>query len=100
MRSNRLAYKRYKTTDDKKSSESSNSSGKKTTVSSGTTAYVIKDVRVNLREEPNSSSAIIASFRGGTKVTILKKGKYFSLVEVKGLQGYMGTDYLTTEKEK
>ena len=100
MRSNRLAYKRYKTTDDKKSSESSDSSGKKTTVSSGTTAYVIKDVRVNLREEPNSSSAIIASFRGGTKVTILKKGKYFSLVEVKGLQGYMGTDYLTTEKEK
>ena len=41
----------------------------------------------------------IASFRGGTKVTVLKKGKIWCQVEVKGLTGYMATEFLTSEKE-
>ena len=68
--------------------------------SSGTTMYVMAGVRLNLREEPNSrdDSNIIASFRGGTKVTVIKKGKYWSYVQVKGLYGYMGNDYLVDSK--
>ena len=69
-------------------------------MASGDTAYIIKGVRLNLRDEANSSSEIIGSFRGGTKVTVIKKGRYWSLVEVQGLQGYMANEFLTTVKEK
>ena len=68
-------------------------------VSSGETAYIIKGVKLNLRSTAGTDGDIIASFRGGTSVTILKKGRNWSFVEVKGLQGYMSTDYLTSEKE-
>ena len=98
MQSRWLAYARYKTAAQREAAADADT-GKKTKVTSGTTAYVIKGVRLNLRAEASSSSDIIASFRGGTKVTVLKKGKYFCLVEVKGLQGYMGTDYLTAGQE-
>lgn len=86
MQTNRLTYGRY-------------GSGSASSSSSGTVKYVMKGVRLNLREEPNTGSDIIASFRGGTKVTVLKKGKYWSYVEVKGLFGYMGNDYLVDTKE-
>ena len=90
MKTNCLAYGRNG------GSSSGNSSGG----SSGTTRYVMKGIKLNLRTEPSNEGDVIASFRGGTKVTVLKKGKYWSYVEVKGLKGYMGNDFLTAEKEK
>ena len=96
MMTDKLAYAKYKTAAEREIVVSTTTT--KTTVSTGSTAYVMKGVKLNLRAEASSSSDIIASFRGGTAVTVLKKGKYWSLVEVKGLQGYMGSDYLTTEK--
>ena len=65
---------------------------------SGSTAYVQKGIRLNLREKASSSSDILGSFRGGTKVSVLKKGGYWSKVEVDGLTGYMANEYLTSEK--
>ena len=98
MQTNRLAYGRYKKTEEKTTGTKSETTTK--TVSSGDIAYIMKGVKLNLRQEASSDSDIIASFRGGTKVTVLKRGKYWCLVEVAGLQGYMGTEYLTSEKEK
>jgi len=96
MQTSKLAYAKYKT-----KAEREIITSKKTAkpVTSGTTAYVIKGVRLNLRESASADSEIIDSFRGGTKVTVIKKGKYWSLVEVNGFQGYMANDYLTSEKE-
>lgn len=96
MQTDKLAYAKYKTKEER-SSYDSKSTSKKTSVT-GTTAYVVKGVRVNLRDEASNSGDIIASFRGGTKVTILKKGKVWCHVEVKGLIGYMATEFLTGEK--
>lgn len=98
MQTSKLAYAKYKSSEEREVIVQNDTSGK-AKVTSGTIAYVKKGVRLNLREEANSSSDIIASFRGGTKVTVIRKGKYFCYVEVKGLQGYMGTEYLTAEKE-
>ena len=87
----------------KKSTKSSGkTSGGKTdsgSGASGDTAYVMKGVCLNLRAEKNGNSEILGSYRGGTKVTVLKQGRVWSLVEVKGQQGYMATEYLTSEKE-
>ena len=101
MQTNKLAYAKYKTAAEREAifSGSSSKSTKKS-VASGETAYIIKGVKLNLRETADANGDIIASFRGGTKVTVIKKGKIWSLVEVKGLQGYMSTDYLTSEKPK
>lgn len=98
MQTNRLSYGRYKT-----GGSSSGSSGSSTVTparktSSGTTMYVMPGVRLHLREQPSSYSDIIGSFRGGTKVTVLSKGKYWYYVEVDGLVGYMGSDYLVDYK--
>ena len=60
--------------------------------------YIEKGVWVNFREAADSSSAIIDSYRGGTKVTVLKKGRYWSRVEINGVEGYMATEFLTSEK--
>ena len=97
MQTDKLAYAKYKTAEERATYDSNSSSSKK--VTSGTTAYIIKGVRVNLRDDASNEGDIIASFRGGTKVTILKKGKYWCHVEVKGLTGYMATEFLTSEKE-
>ena len=99
MQTNKLAYAKYKTKAEKEAIVSGSTSKKSSGVTSGDTAYVMKSVRLNLRAEANNTSDIIASFRGGTKVTVIKKGRHWSLVEVKGLEGYMSTDYLTSEKE-
>ena len=99
MQSDLLAYAKYKKTSSSSSNTSTSSSSKtKVTVSTGDTMYVMKGIRLNLREDKNNGP-IISSFRGGTPVTILKKGRYWSFVEVKGLQGYMANEYLTDEKE-
>ena len=97
MKTDLLAYGRYKTT----KSETKTESKKAETVAplSGDVAYIISGIRLNLRDAPESDSEIIGCFRGGTMVTILKKGRYWSLVEVKGYQGYMANDYLTDEPD-
>lgn len=98
MQTNKLSYAKYKTKAEKEAMVSGNTGSKTSGIISGDTAYIIKGVRLNLRAEADNTSDIIGSYRGGTKVTVIKKGKYWSLVEVKGLQGYMSTDYLTSEK--
>ena len=75
-------------------------SGSGSSGGSGSTMYVIKGIRLYLRAEPDSASEILGTFRGGTAVTVLKKGKYWYKVSVNGLEGYMGSSYLTDEKEK
>ncbi len=80
-----------------KSSSSSKADNKEKT-SSGSTMYIVKGIRLNLREEANAESNIVTSFRGGTKVSVMKKGKYWSKVEIKGYEGYVATEYLTDEK--
>ena len=66
--------------------------------SSGSTMYVAKGVWLYLRSAPDSSSDILGTFRGGTAVTVLSRGKYWYRVSVKGLEGYMGKEYLTSVK--
>ena len=92
MRTDMLAYSRNS------SSGSSPSSKSSTTVSSGSTAYVMSGVRLNLRDMPSNEGDIIGSYRGGTKVKVIKKGKIWSQVEVNGRQGYMGTEFLVPNK--
>ena len=65
----------------------------------GSTMYVMKGVWLYLRAEPDSNSEILATIKGGTAVTVLKKGKYWTKVSVKGMEGYMGNDYLSSKKE-
>lgn len=98
MQTSRLAYAKYKTTAEREAITSSSIKGSSKSVASGDTAYVMKGVRLNLRDKAGTDSEIIASFRGGTKVTVLKKGNHWSHVVVDGLEGYMSTDYLTSEK--
>ncbi len=80
------------------SSASSKASKNEKSSSSGSTMYIEKGSCVNFREEANSDSAVIDSYRGGTKVTVLKKGKYWSRVEINGVVGYIATEFLTSEK--
>lgn len=100
MQSDKLSYAKYKkgSSSSKSSSSSSSSSSKSASAGlTGDTAYVVKGTWLNLRESAGGGD-IIACFRGGTQVTILKKGRHWSYVEVKGLLGYMSNDYLTSEK--
>ena len=87
-----------KTSSGSSSSASSKASKNEKSSSSGSTMYIEKGTRVNFREEANSDSAVIDSYRGGTKVTVLKKGKYWSRVEINGVVGYIATEFLTDEK--
>ena len=61
------------------SSASSKASKNEKSSSSGSTMYIEKGARVNFREEANSDSAVIDSYRGGTI-------------------GYIATEFLTDEK--
>ena len=101
MKTDMLSYGRYKTISDTetKGNKTGTNGTTNTSTASGSTAYVMKGIRVNLREEPNNYSDIITSVRGGTKVTILKKGKYWNRVDVKGLEGYMWNEYLVSGDE-
>ena len=98
MMTSMLAYGKYKTKAQREEIATAATTKKTATVAAGDTAYIIKGTWLNLREEANSNCAVIASFRGGTPVTVIRKGRYWSFVEVKGLQGYMYNEYLTTEK--
>ena len=97
MQTSKLLYAKYKT-DAEKDVIFNISAGKKA-VASGETAYIKKGVRLNLRQSASTDSDIIGSYRGGTKVTVIEKGRRWSLVEIKGLRGYMYSEYLTAEKE-
>ena len=79
-------------------SSSSSKADKKEKTSSGSTMYIMKGVKLILRTKADGDSDVITSFRGGTKVSVLKKGKYWSRVEIKGYEGYVATEYLTDEK--
>ena len=99
MKTNMLAYSRTESSSGSSTKSSASSSTKKgVQILNGATMYVAKGISLNLREEPNSSSDIIASFRGGTAVSVLRKGKYWSYVQVKGLYGYMANEYLVSVK--
>lgn len=51
---------------------------------------------LHLREEPSSDSAILGRYRNGTKVQILKNGKWWVQVKTPdGKVGYMYRQYLT-----
>ena len=94
MKTSMLAYSKNKDSGET-ATETKETRKKNTSVSTGDTMYIEKGIRLNLREAATSSSEILGSFRGGTKVTILKKGNYWSRVEVKGQVGYMANEYLT-----
>ena len=76
----------------------SRNSGASSSSDGGDTMYVMKGIRLNLREEASSSSGLVGSYRGGTPVTVLRRGKYWSYVRVKGEVGYMWNDYLVSSK--
>ena len=99
MQSDKLAYAKYKTdrgeTIDKSTSKNTTSAN----ATGGSTMYVMKGVRLNLRADKTSNADVIATYRGGTKVTVLRKGKYWSYVEVKGNTGYMANEFLSYTKE-
>ena len=101
MKTDLLSYAKYKGGYNETATTAKTDTANKNTtaVSSGDTAYVMSGVRLNLRDAATSDSEIIGCFRGGTKVTILRKGRYWSYVEVKGLEGYMANEYLTTEPD-
>ncbi|MBE5789583.1 MAG: SH3 domain-containing protein [Clostridiales bacterium] len=67
---------------------------------SGTTKYVWTPTgtTLNLRSEPNSWSAILGSYRVGTRVTVLKSGRMWSRVSVNGKIGYMYSYYLVNSR--
>lgn len=96
MQSDKLAYAKYSTD----RGETIDKNTKKTSTSSdGTVMYILKGISVNLREDKSSDSDILGTYRGGTKVTVFKKGKVWSYVQVKGKVGYMATEFLTPDKE-
>lgn len=53
---------------------------------------------VNLRLQPSRSSVAIGFFQVGTKGEMLVPGKNWSQISIGGLEGYMMTKYLTTQK--
>ena len=61
--------------------------------------YVRTDtgVPLHLREKPTIFSDILASYKPGTPVTVLKKGSAWCYVTIDGLKGYMGSQYLVSE---
>ena len=63
------------------------------------TMYVRTDtgVPLHLREKPTIFSDILASYKPGTPVTVLKKGSAWCYVTIDGLKGYMGSQYLVSE---
>ena len=105
MKTDMLAYGKYRvpeTTETKTTTARTTTANENTDTSivTGSTAYVMPGVRVNLREAAGGDSEIITSIRGGTKVTILKKGRYWSRIDVKGMEGYMWNEYLVMGEEE
>ena len=91
MKTNLLSYARGSGSG--KVSSAAAATGASSGVSAGV-AYVVKGTWLNLREKMGGG-AIIGCYRGGTMVTVLKKGRHWSRVEVKGQTGFMANAYLT-----
>ena len=51
-------------------------------------------IGLNLRETPDTDSAIITSVKNGGEVIVLQKGRNWSRVSVDGQEGFMSTQYL------
>lgn len=49
---------------------------------------------VNFRKGPSLSSTVLATYKVGTKVTVLDKGTDWTLVEINGKTGYISTYFL------
>ncbi len=54
---------------------------------------------LNLRREPNTSSAILATMAHGTQVTLLEMGSAWSRVQYGTLSGYVKNAYISVEDE-
>lgn len=54
---------------------------------------------LNLRAEPNTSSAILAQMAHGTQVTLLEYGSSWSRVQYGTLSGYVKNEYLSVSDE-
>lgn len=65
----------------------------------GTVMYVStpSGAKLNLRADKSNQSEILGSYKVGTKVTVIKKGKSWTKVNVKGKIGYMGSQYLVSK---
>ncbi len=64
----------------------------------GDTAATVRTntgIGLNLREEPSLQGTIITSYKPGTKVTVLQRGKSWSRVKVDSREGFMATQYLS-----
>ena len=64
----------------------------------GDTAATVRTntgIGLNLREEPSLQGDIITSYKPGTKVTVLQRGKSWSRVKVDSREGFMATQYLS-----
>lgn len=63
-------------------------------------AYVINpnNRTVNLRKGPGTNYGVINSYRPGTGVTVISGGPAWSYISIEGVEGYMMSQYLTTEK--
>ena len=100
MQSDLLSYAKYKGGSKKTTTTAAKTDTGKTTNNtmaaavSGDTARVMDGIRLNLRDAPNSAGEVIACFRGGTVVNIIRKGRYWSYVGVKEYEGYMANEYL------
>ncbi len=97
MKTSYLAYSKDDGSDTKEEPKKSDKK-QSSSITSGSTAYVLKGIRLNLREKADAGSDILGSYRGGTKVTVVKKGGYWSKVQVDGQTGYMANEYLTDSK--
>ncbi len=54
---------------------------------------------LNLRKEPNTSSAVLARIAHGTQVMLLEMGSAWSLVQHGTLSGYVSNDYLSVPED-
>ncbi len=65
-------------------------------VTPGTNAYVVSanGRNVNLRAAPSTASRIIASFKVGTKLTVIIRGREWYFVQINGYYGYMMRQFI------
>ena len=62
------------------------------------TVHTNTGIGLNLREEPNTTSAIITSVKNGDTVTVLQKSSDWCRVSVNGQEGFMSTKFLAFPK--
>lgn len=83
----------------KKKVKPSGNASESTTPSGGNyPAWVMNTAKVRLRKSPNSNAPIIASYKPGTEVWVLKHGAVWDKVQKGSKVGYMKTKYLSTQE--